>query len=400
MKKYTLVILFMLLTTCLYAASPLNGVRISECFINRNTGAGYDHSYITLFNSTTYTVNVSGGAVETAFSLGSYVHLVTNLTGSIAAHSFYLIQFGPTLAGTALPTPDLIETATSTGWSHGNGLNRYVLLLDTQVDSACADPNVVDAVGFGLSPCFQGTASSYIANLGANSMLRTDLCLTTNNNTTDFSSIPANPRNSSSSTWDCSVPSATPTSTFTPTPSFTDTPQDTETDTPTPVDTDTASPTATPTETPSVTLTVTSTSTSTATATPSPTATFNPATQCGNVTTQYNVVKNYFSHNAFNITILTPGGTAFVPPFSDAVATQLNYFRNYGNKYFIVDMRNHSCFSDAALLTFKNAARGSQTFVAIDSTTDAVCLKHMKVLNSGVWQFCSTPDACNHLIIH
>src|SRR5258708_15990363 len=92
------------------------GVVISEVYGGGgNSGATYKNDFIELYNPTSSPVSLSGWSVQYTSAAGT-TWLVTNLSGSIAAHSYYLIQEAAGAGGTAsLPTPDVIGTINISG---------------------------------------------------------------------------------------------------------------------------------------------------------------------------------------------------------------------------------------------------------------------------------------------
>src|SRR5699024_2569195 len=81
-----------------------------------NSGAVYSHDFIELFNPTTEDINLGGWAVQ-YYSSGGNLGNTTELTGTIPAGGYYLIQQNPgsntSLPG--LPTPDAVGTANMSG---------------------------------------------------------------------------------------------------------------------------------------------------------------------------------------------------------------------------------------------------------------------------------------------
>src|SRR5690349_2178200 len=97
------------LATLLFSALAMIGqnVRISQVYGGGgNSGATYNNDFIELFNPGAAPVSVAGWSVQYASSTGTSWQR-TDLTGTIAAHGYYLIQESAGAGGTvSLPTPD------------------------------------------------------------------------------------------------------------------------------------------------------------------------------------------------------------------------------------------------------------------------------------------------------
>lgn len=76
-----------------------------------NTGATFRNDFIELFNRGNTTVNVTGWSVQYASAAGTSWTNITNLSGSIPAGGYYLVQQASGGAvGALLPTPDATGT--------------------------------------------------------------------------------------------------------------------------------------------------------------------------------------------------------------------------------------------------------------------------------------------------
>jgi uncharacterized protein YjdB len=126
-----------------------------------NSGATYKNDFIEIFNPTASAISVTGWSVQYASATGT-TWQVTNLTGSIPAGGYYLVQEAAGTGGTTnLPTPD------ATGSIAMSGTAGKVLLANTTTaqSGACptpsatpASPAVIDIVGFGTGSCAPTTA--------------------------------------------------------------------------------------------------------------------------------------------------------------------------------------------------------------------------------------------------
>jgi len=194
------------------STSAFAGVVISQVYGGGgNAGSVYKNDFIELFNNGASPVSVAGWSVQYAAATGT-TWQVTNLTGSIAAGQYYLVQEAVGAGGTTnLPTPD------ATGAIPMSGTAGKVALVNvtTALTGACpAGASIVDFVGFGATAnCFEG-AGPTPAPSNSNSVFRAaNGCTDTNVNSADFSAALAAPRNTASPTNSCvanTAPAITP----------------------------------------------------------------------------------------------------------------------------------------------------------------------------------------------
>nr|WP_298123722.1 lamin tail domain-containing protein [uncultured Pseudoxanthomonas sp.] len=182
----------------LFAASSAQAqVVISQVYGGGgNSGATLKNDFIELRNNGPTAVDLTGWSVQYASSTGTTWNGRTNLSGSIPAGGFYLIQQAQGAGGTVdLPTPDAIGTIAMAGTAGKVALSRST----TALTGACptADANVADFVGFGSAAnCFEGSAPTGTLS-NTNAALRGgDGSIDTNNNGADFAVGAPNPRNS------------------------------------------------------------------------------------------------------------------------------------------------------------------------------------------------------------
>ncbi len=157
-----------------------------------NSGATYTHDFVELYNNGTTAVSLTGWSVQYASSTGTS-WTVTNLTGSIPAKSFYLIQMAAGSGGTtALPTPDVIGSANMSG---SKGKVALVNNITSLTGTCPTGTFIIDFVGFGDANCFEGTApTATLTNL--TSAQRITDGLDTDNNSVDFTVAAPTPNNS------------------------------------------------------------------------------------------------------------------------------------------------------------------------------------------------------------
>jgi len=193
----------------LFRARPVQavstGVVISQIYGGAGCGtvgcSTYKNDYIEVFNRGTSPVSLNGWSVQYASAAGT-TWQVTNLTNfTLQPGQYYLVQEGAGANGiNNIPTPD------ATGTIAMSATTAKVALVNstTALSGACpSGASIVDFIGYGSSAtCFEtavapapSTANADIRNGGG--------CTETDNNSTDFSALPANPRNSTSATHSC-----------------------------------------------------------------------------------------------------------------------------------------------------------------------------------------------------
>ncbi|MFB7138418.1 DNA/RNA non-specific endonuclease [Gottfriedia sp. NPDC056225] len=109
-----------------------------------NSGSSYKNDYIELYNPTDSSVSLSGWSIQYASSTGTFSS-ITNLTGTISSHQYYLIKEASGGGGTVdLPTSDVTGTINLSASS-----GKVALANVTTSVSGSTSSNVVDFVGFG-----------------------------------------------------------------------------------------------------------------------------------------------------------------------------------------------------------------------------------------------------------
>jgi len=177
-----------------------------------NGGATYTHDFVELHNRSSMAVDVSGWSIQytsaTGTSWGSNSNKL-NLTGSVAANGYYLIQLGTSgMVGSALPTPS------ATGTIGMSGTQGKIALVSSQtglpaVNCPGAADGVLDMVGYGVVDCSEGMADIGVlsSQLSAqrNNLTGMDVaCIDTDNNAADFETLLPAPRNAMSPVSICS----------------------------------------------------------------------------------------------------------------------------------------------------------------------------------------------------
>jgi Peptidase family C25/Lamin Tail Domain len=166
-----------------------------------NSGATYDQDYVELYNRGTTAVSLSGWSIQIGAATGNVggnAGQKADLTGSIQPGSYYLVAIGSANTGTGSPLPATQASGATSGLGAAGGkvaLVNTTTLLNTLCPTGNA--SVIDFVGYGTATCFEGAAAApapsttnAIFRLGGGN-------IDTDNNSTDFVTGAANPRNSS-----------------------------------------------------------------------------------------------------------------------------------------------------------------------------------------------------------
>lgn len=170
-----------------------------------NSGASYKNDFIELYNRGNGTAYLTGWSVQYS-APGSSTWQVTQLSGTLAAGQYLLIQEAQGVGGTTdLPTPDAI------GNDDLNATAGKVALVNnsTALSGLCppGSAGIVDFVGYGASAgCFEGTGSAP-APSNTNSIFRASGgCTDINDNASDFDAGAPLPRNRGSAQHTCTAP--------------------------------------------------------------------------------------------------------------------------------------------------------------------------------------------------
>ncbi len=161
-----------------------------------NSGATFKNDFIELYNRGSTDVNVSGWSVQYASTAGTSWQR-TNLSGTIRAGKYYLVQEAQGAGGTVnLPTPDAIGTIAMAA-----GAGKVALVLNqTTIASGTVCPSVVvlaDLVGYGTGTnCFEGTGPTATLSNTTAAQRKLDGAQDTDDNAADFAVGAPNPRNS------------------------------------------------------------------------------------------------------------------------------------------------------------------------------------------------------------
>ncbi len=169
-----------------------------------NSGSTWKNDFIELFNPGAAPVSVTGWSVQYASSAGT-TWQKTNLTGTVPAGGYFLIQEAAGAGGTTpLPTADTIGTIAMSA----TGAKVALVNNQTALTGACPS-GVVDFVGYDGANCPAPTPA--LTNTTA-ALRLADACAYTGTNSVDFAVGTPTPRNSASPGTVCSSGTATPTS--------------------------------------------------------------------------------------------------------------------------------------------------------------------------------------------
>lgn len=192
-----------------FATSAQADVVVSQVYGGGgNSGATLRNDFIELFNNGSDPVDLNGWTVQYASAAGtSWTR--TNLSGSIAAGGYFIVQEAAGTGGTdSLPTPD------STGTIAMSGTAGKVALVNstTALVGACpsTDASLIDLVGYGTTAsCALGSPTGNLSNTNG-ALRKDDGCTNTRNNNADFSVVAPTPRNSAAPIKDCAAPPPPP----------------------------------------------------------------------------------------------------------------------------------------------------------------------------------------------
>ncbi|CAN5791533.1 hypothetical protein BH24CHL6_BH24CHL6_13610 [soil metagenome] len=175
-----------------------------------NAGAPLTHDYVELFNRGASSVSLDGLSIQYASAtgtgnLGANSGQLTELSGSIAAGGYFLIQQAAGAGnGDPLPTPDLVDP---TPIAMAAGAGKVALVTGTTSlgcngGSAVCDADqlarIMDLVGYGNANFFEGSGAAPTLSNTEAALRNGDGAVDTDDNAADFTIGAPNPRNSSS----------------------------------------------------------------------------------------------------------------------------------------------------------------------------------------------------------
>ena len=176
----------------LVAVRSPTGVVISQVYGGGgNQGATFTHDFIELYNAGTGGVSLNGWSIQYASAAGA-TWTRTNLTGTISAGGFFLVQMASGTGGTTpLPTPDLVGTTAMSGTAGKLALSRSATTL-TGICPLGGD--VTDFVGYGGANCAETNPTPVLSNATA-AVRKGAGTIDTDDNSADFTVAAPTPRN-------------------------------------------------------------------------------------------------------------------------------------------------------------------------------------------------------------
>lgn len=157
-------------------------------------GAAYRNDFVELHNRGTAAASVAGMSIQYASATGTN-WLVTNLSGTVPAGGYYLVQlFSGGTNGSTLPTPD------ATGTTDMSSTTGKVALVSntTALGGTCpvGGTTVVDFVGYGSTAnCNEGGANAPAPSAANSAQRAVAGCADVNANGSDFTAGAPSPRN-------------------------------------------------------------------------------------------------------------------------------------------------------------------------------------------------------------
>lgn len=200
-KYFTQLLAIVLVINSLYlpaaAEAPLEPtVIISQVYGGGgNSGAYYKNDFIELYNPTSSPVDLTGWSVQYASATGTFSTNITELSGSIAPGTYYLIQegAGANVAGTAvdLPIPNASGSIGMAGTAGKVALAKRVTAI-----TGLTDVDLIDFVGYGTTASiFEGSGPTPTLSNTMAAIRKTE-GVDTNDNAADFEVKAPNPRSS------------------------------------------------------------------------------------------------------------------------------------------------------------------------------------------------------------
>ncbi len=169
-------------------------VLISQVYgASSNTGASVRRDYIELHNRGQFPVSLSGWSVQYASATGT-TWQSTNLSGTIAPGSYYLIGQAAGSSGATLPTPEASGTINMSATSGKIALLNSTTLLTGS--SPLGSEEIQDFVGYGSANAFEGPAAAPSPSTTTAIFRAGSGAIDTDMNSADFTTSSPNPRNS------------------------------------------------------------------------------------------------------------------------------------------------------------------------------------------------------------
>ena len=187
---------FFLLVSIALVAIPANqanavatGVSISTVYGGGGASTGsptYKNDYIELFNLGASSVNLNGLSVQYAAAAGTTWQVTALPAFSLAAGQYFLVQEGTAgSVGATLPPADATGSINMSATAGKVGLVSGT----SAMTGACGSGPIIDFVGYGSTASCSETSPTVTLD-NAHAAQRTNSCTDTDNNSSDFSSVP------------------------------------------------------------------------------------------------------------------------------------------------------------------------------------------------------------------
>jgi predicted extracellular nuclease len=168
-----------------------------------NSGATYKNDYVVLLNRGTTDVDLSTWSLQYVSPTGTGAWNVHNLSGTIAAGKYFLVQEAAGAGGTTdLPTPDIAGGTLAMGGTNG----RVALVKNQTALTGCPalpSATIADLVGYGSSTCYEGSGPTPAVSNTLAGFRAGNGCTDTDVNSADFTTGAPAPVNSSAAAATC-----------------------------------------------------------------------------------------------------------------------------------------------------------------------------------------------------
>jgi uncharacterized protein len=219
-------VLLSAITALMFLAAPASAaadVVISQVYGGGgNSGASHSHDFIELYNSADVAVSLTGLSLQYASAtgtgnLGANTGQLTELTGTIQPHRYYLVPEASNniAVGTPLPGSD---QADATPINMAAGAGKVALVTGTtslgcngstaQPCDAAALARIIDLVGYGNANFFEGAGAAPTLTASTSAQRRNGGCQDTNDNAADFEAAGTAPRFSGTAPHFCDADQA------------------------------------------------------------------------------------------------------------------------------------------------------------------------------------------------
>src|SRR5919198_6627241 len=171
-------------------AGSLSGIVISQVYGGGgNAGATLKNDFIEVFNAGSSSVSLAGWSVQYASAAGS-TWQTTNLSGTLAAGQYFLVQEAAGTGGTTnLPPPDATGSIAMAA-----GAGKVALVSSTTALSGTCPGGTVNFVGYGSTAnCFEGAGPTATLTNTTAALRLLDGCTDTDANSLDFVTGSPNP---------------------------------------------------------------------------------------------------------------------------------------------------------------------------------------------------------------